>query len=78
MWKYFWNILVWLSQGLNTIGRGGDPDETLSSAAGKAKHLGHWWGCVLCWFLDKVDRRHCEKSIEPDEGEEWVYGPKDK
>jgi len=69
MGRYLWNIGVWLSQGLNTILRGGDPDETLSSAAGKAKHKGHWWGCTLCWFLDMVDLKHCEKSIEPDEGE---------
>lgn len=66
MGRYFWNIGVWLSQGLNTILRGGDPDETLSSAAGKARRKGRFWGCALCWFLDKIDQKHCEKSIEPD------------
>ena len=68
MGRYFWNIGVWLSQGLNTILRAGDPDETLSSAAGKANLKGRRWGKILCWFLNKVDPGHCNKSIEWDEG----------
>ena len=69
MGGYLWNIGVWLSQGLNTVFRGGSPDETLSSAAGKAKSEGRTWGSFLCWFLDWVDPGHCEKSIEEDESD---------
>lgn len=64
MWNYLWNIGVWLSHGLNTVIIGGSPEESLSSAAGKARRQGSWWGCVLCWFLDKIDAKHCERSIE--------------
>ena len=69
MRDYIWNIGVWLSQGLNAVFRGGSPDETLSSVAGKAKHRGKAWADILCWFLDRVDPGHCEKSIEDDEGD---------
>ena len=48
---------------------GGHEDETLSSRAGKAAREGKRWACVFCWLLDRLDPNHCEKSIEPDEGE---------
>lgn len=66
---YLWNIGVVGSQLLNVMLRNGSPDETLSSAAGKANRKGRKWGAALCWFLNKVDPGHCEKSIEPDEGD---------
>ena len=47
----------------------GDPDETISSRAAKAQLKGKRWGCVLCNFLNKLDKNHCEKSIERDRGE---------
>jgi hypothetical protein len=46
---------------------GGNEDETISSRAAKAKLQGKRWGCVLCKLLDKLDKNHCEKSIEMDE-----------
>jgi hypothetical protein len=70
---YLWNILIWLDQGLSTV-TGGDPDETVSSRAGKAQLKGKRWGCVLCRFLDIFDKGHCAKSIEYDEGDP-VSGP---
>lgn len=68
MQRYLWNLIVWLDQGINTF-FAGDPDETVSSRAAKAKRQGHCWGCALCWLLDRFDPGHCEKTIELDEGE---------
>ena len=65
--KWFWNTLVGIDQLVNAI-TGGDPDETISSRAAKRRS-----GCrfcrLLCWLLDKIDKNHCDKSIELDEGE---------
>lgn len=47
----------------------GDPDETISSRAAKAKLKGKRWGCILCKALHKLDNNHCEKSIEKDRGD---------
>lgn len=63
MKKYLFNILVSLSQVANVL-LAGDPDETLSSRAGKkhprlAKIIDR-----LMWF----DPDHCATSVEPDEG----------
>lgn len=66
-----WPVAVANDQTLNAalVGRPGSEDETISSRAGKARRTGRRWGCLLCRLLDKIDPRHCEKSIEPDEGE---------
>jgi hypothetical protein len=66
MKRYILNVLIRLDQGFNTIFMFGDPDETVSSRAAKAQLKGKRWGCVLCNFLNKLDRNHCEKSIERD------------
>lgn len=65
--RYLLNLVVWLDQGLNTL-TGGDPDETVSSRAAKSARRGHRWGCVLCRAIDWIDRGHCERVIETDEG----------
>lgn len=46
----------------------GDPDESISSRAGKAKRRGDRWGCILCKLLDAVVPHHCAGAIEEDEG----------
>lgn len=70
--KYFWNILIALDQLCNTI-LGGDPDETMSSRMGKNIREGKCKLCkVTCYFLNKIDPNHCEKSIEVDEGAKGV------
>jgi len=61
-------ILISIDQLGNTL-TGGDPDETISSRAGKARREGKWWGCQLCRFLDLFQKDHCEKSLEGDRGE---------
>lgn len=62
------NIAVGIDQLGNAVLRG-DPDETLSSRAAKARIKGKLWGCWLCKVLDWLDKDHCTKSLEPDEGE---------
>jgi hypothetical protein len=72
MKKYIWNILISLDQFCNTL-LGGDPDETMSSRMGKhlAKH-----DCPFCNFICKllnlIQKDHCVKSIEKDEGKNAV------
>ena len=68
--KYVWNILISIDQFFNTV-LGGDPDETISSRAGK-KQGTQTWAKALCWFLNKIDTNHCKKSIEEDEGDREV------
>ncbi len=67
---YIWNILIAIDQFLNAL-LFGDPDETLSSRLGKYQHR-----CkickIICKFLSKIDYKHCQKSIEEDEGDREV------
>lgn len=74
--KYGWNILVSVDQFINTI-LAGDPDETMSSRFGKWLELPHddWrWrlSYPICVVLHLLDREHCVKHIEEDEGEDAV------
>ena len=62
-----WRLAVSYDQLANAA-FGGDPDETISSRAGKAARTGRRWGCILCRVLHWFDRNHCEKSIEHDRG----------
>lgn len=59
-----WSLAIGYDQLANAA-FGGNPDETISSRAGKAAKDGRRWGCVLCRLLDKFDPGHCNKSIEP-------------
>lgn len=68
--KYFWNILIAIDQLANAI-LGGDPDETISSRAGKKQET-QKWAKLLCYLLNKIDTDHCSKSIEEDEGKDTV------
>ena len=70
--KWLWNLLVAVDQLGNAI-TAGDPDETISSRAGKAKRRGRLWARSLCWMLDQVDPGHCEASVDPTEGKDQVW-----
>lgn len=70
--RYFWNLLLALDQFANTLA-GGDPDETISSRADKAQRAGKAWGCILCKLLSKIQKNHCQQSIEPDEGSRALF-----
>lgn len=66
MKRYIWNVFISLDQLANTL-LGGYPDETLSSRMGKRVDT-----CPVCRFICKllhlIDKDHCQKSIERDEG----------
>ncbi len=68
MKKYLINILISIDQFFNTL-FGGDPDESISSRAGKREGK-NIIPTVLCWFLDKLDPGHCKDAIEADEGKD--------
>ncbi|WP_412470543.1 MULTISPECIES: hypothetical protein [unclassified Halobacteriovorax] len=72
--RYGWNVLISLDQLGNTI-LGGDPDETISSRAGKNRHRWHW--NALATVLDWIDPNHTEKAIEDDEGKNAVFAAAD-
>ncbi len=79
MLAWVWNILIWIDQGVNVLAgpllnallrpkaRFGATDETLSSVFGKNREE-----CKVCYWICRVlhllDKNHCEKSIELDEG----------
>lgn len=79
--QWFFNLAISLDQTLGVMYdtalnglffRGdklGNPDETISSVTGKNKRSGTLTkaGCVLSFFLDKLDPNHSLKSIEDDE-----------
>lgn len=70
--RYSWNILLGLDQFLSVL-TGGDPDETVSSRAGKAAAAGSRLGRLLEIGLDAVfGAGHCRMSIEVDEGNNRV------
>ena len=62
-----WNTANSLDQAANAAAAG-DPDESISSRAGKARRRGDTWGCLLCVFLDSLVKDHCATAIEEDEG----------
>jgi len=65
---YIKNVLIGIDQLVNAM-TGGDPDETISSRMGKQKG-----DCKFCFYacklLSLIDKRHCIKSIEIDEGKD--------
>jgi hypothetical protein len=59
--SHAWTLAVSVDQTANAAFNG-NPDETISSRAGR--HVNdEQWACWLCWLLDKIDPNHCEKSI---------------
>jgi hypothetical protein len=76
--KYLWNQAISVDQLFNTI-FGGDPDEVYSSRLGKLQtaHGGRipWYRPIpkfIAWGLDNIQKDHCKKSIEADEGNDAV------
>jgi len=62
------SVLIAIDQLGNTLAMG-DPDETISSRAGKCARKGGNRPCYwLCRMLHLLDKGHCERSIEADEG----------
>lgn len=80
--RYIWNILIAIDQLGNAL-LAGDPDETMSSRFGKwlDEPRGTWrWRIAyfICRLLHLLDKGHCEKTIELDEGANAVVRGKKK
>jgi hypothetical protein len=70
--SYGLNIAISLDEFGNAI-TGGDPGETISSRAGKARAQGQKWACVLCKVLAWITAtNHCAESVEANEGSKAV------
>jgi hypothetical protein len=60
--RYFWNILIWVTQGLNTF-LGGNPDEATSSRCWRLRYKPFWKH--LRRLIDKLfGEGHCEAAYE--------------
>lgn len=73
--QYLYNLGLILSQGVYGL-LGGDPDESISGATGKAAMQGRWWfKNVQEPFIDSLffEPGHCRKSIEHDEGGNAIF-----
>lgn len=63
LWRYLMNYILFMDQFFNLI-RGGDPGESISVAAAKARNQEVIWGCVLCKALGWILRTdHCSKAL---------------
>ncbi|KVD81936.1 hypothetical protein WS62_23560 [Burkholderia sp. ABCPW 14] len=69
--RYLLNWLVLLDEAGNTL-FGGSPNETISERAAKARNAGRWWGCVLCRFLDRISKSHCDNALTSTIGDDAV------
>jgi ribosome biogenesis GTPase A len=66
--RYVWNLLISVDQLINAL-LAGAPDETLSSRMGKHVRKNDCVLCkIICRLLNIIDKGHCERSIEEDEG----------
>ena len=67
--SYVSNVMVGIDQIINTLFFG-EPDETISSRAGKARELGSYKWTLVAEFVDVIcwmfERDHCRKSMERD------------
>lgn len=79
LWHWLMPLLISLDQTLNVLLRKplnwafnstlfGDPDETMSSVFGKEVLAGNRRAYWVCRALHWLDKDHCAKSIEKDEG----------
>lgn len=59
-----WTLAVSADQLANAAFNG-DPDETISSRAGRHSLYNdkECWAVVLCWLLDKIQKDHCKNSL---------------
>lgn len=56
------SIAIGFDQLVNAA-TGGNEDETISSRAARERNEGKRWACILCKFLDKLDKNHCTNSL---------------
>jgi hypothetical protein len=65
--KWVRSVLVGIDQLVNAFLLG-DEDETISSRMAKKRDT-NLFCRQMCRVLDFVDKNHCDKNIEPDEGD---------
>ena len=73
-WQYIKNLLVSIDQFFNAVMLG-DPDETISSRAGRV-----WPDSKWRKFIDKLffwQTNHCHKAIEKSEGKKDLLFPRE-
>lgn len=68
MKRYILNIMIWIDIGLNVLLFAGSPYETISSRVGKQRDKGERWACMICKWLDWIDKQHCETAQVNDYG----------
>jgi hypothetical protein len=61
LYSYAFNVFVGIDITLNAL-IGGGVGETFSYRAFKWQEKNIWAGCVICKLLNKIHRRHCERS----------------
>lgn len=61
----FMRFLLSLDQMGNVLLLNGSQDETISSYTGRkiANGTGKWYDCLLCRFLNRFEKDHCNKSL---------------
>ena len=72
MKRYLLNVLVLLDQAANSLLFLGSPNETISSRAAKARLAGKRWGCVLCSWLDRLQKDHCAEAMAVKVGDDAI------
>ena len=60
LWK---KILIALDEVVNAL-TNGNPHETVSARAARARNAEKKWGCILCKILDWIDKSHCDNAID--------------
>ncbi len=66
--RYIKNVFLGFDLFVNAV-LAGDPRETISSRIGKKTARGECKLCkFICKYLDKIDSRHCDNSIDWTEG----------
>ena len=66
------NILLAIDQAVNVLMLG-DPDETISSRAGRV-FPNTWWSNLIDWLMF-YQKDHCHKAIESGEGKRDILFP---
>lgn len=75
--QYLMNLALLLLDELPNTLRGGDPGESISVAAAKARNANIKWGCYLCKLLAWILRDdHCSKALA-NFGKHSLWGPND-
>lgn len=62
--RRFRSIAIGIDNALSAC-FGGDGSTTISRRAAIAQQKGRRWGCVLCRFLDVLDKGHCARELLP-------------